>query len=82
RRWRTPGDEQNTQVPALTYPAIPAADEFYQYSSALVERGDHIRLRDIRVSWDMPIKNQQFMWLKACKLYAYINNIGIIWRAN
>jgi hypothetical protein len=30
----------------------------------------------------MPIKNQQFMWLKACKLYAYINNIGIIWRAN
>lgn len=82
RRWRTPGDEQNTQIPALTYPAIPAADEFYQYSSALVERGDHIRLRDIRLSWDMPIKKEQFMWLKACKLYAYINNVGIIWRAN
>ena len=82
RRWRTPGDELRTQVPAATYPAIPAADEFYQYSSALIERGDHIRLRDIRLNWDIPIKNSNKLSIKACRVYAYINNIGIIWRAN
>lgn len=81
-RWRNPGDELMTQVPSMVYPAVPARDEFYQYSSVLIEKGDHIRLNDIRIGWDLPMKSFRRLPITACRFYAYANNIGILWRAN
>ena len=81
-RWRNPGDELFSNIPSMVYPAVPARDEFYQYSTALIEKGDHIRLNDIRISWDLPLKNRNRSLLQTCRFYAYVNNIGIIWRAN
>lgn len=81
-RWKNPGDEVTTQIPSWVYPAIPARDEFYQYSTALVEKGDHIRLRDIRISYQLLLKQTNRSGIKSCQLYAYINNISILWRAN
>ncbi|MBL0884208.1 MAG: SusC/RagA family TonB-linked outer membrane protein, partial [Chitinophagaceae bacterium] len=82
KRWRNPGDEAFTQIPSMIYPNIPARDEFYLYSQALIEKGDHIRLRDIRLTWELPLKAKQALGLKSCRIYSYINNIGILWRAN
>lgn len=81
-RWRNPGDELLSNIPSMVYPAVPARDEFYQYSTALIEKGDHIRLNDVRISWDLPLKNRNRLPLQACRFYAYVNNIGIIWSAN
>jgi TonB-linked SusC/RagA family outer membrane protein len=81
-RWRNPGDELFSNIPSIVYPAVPARDEFYQYSTALIEKGDHIRLNDVRISWDLPLKNRNRSLLQTCRFYAYVNNIGIIWRAN
>lgn len=81
-RWQKPGDEKNTQVPSRVYPAVPARDEFYQYAEVLVENGNHIRLRDTRLSYDLPVHKWQNKIIKRAQLYGYINNIGIIWRAN
>jgi len=82
RRWRNPGDELFTHIPSMVYPAVPARDEFYQYSAVLVEKGDHIRLNDVRISWDLPLKKGNRSAIQTCRFYAYANNIGIIWRAN
>ncbi len=82
RRWRNPGDELFTHIPSMVYPAVPARDEFYQYAAILVEKGDHIRLNDVRISWDLPLKKMTRLPLHSCRFYAYVNNIGIIWRAN
>lgn len=82
RRWRNPGDELFSNIPSMVYPAVPARDEFYQYSTALIEKGDHIRLNDVRISWDLPLNNRNRLSLQACRFYAYVNNIGIIWSAN
>lgn len=78
-RWQQPGDELTTDVPSLSYPSNNPRRTFYQYSEATVEKGDHIRLQDIRISYDIgslagKISNMQ--------LYGYANNVGIIWRAN
>jgi len=81
-RWQKPGDENQTDVPSLIYPAISNRDNFYLRSSAIIEKGDHIRLQDIQLSYTMMKKVFPKMPFQSLKLYAYVNNIGIIWRKN
>lgn len=75
-RWRQPGDELVTNVPSLVYPANNSRNNFYQYSEILVEKADHIRLQDIRLGYIIPSKR------RGIQVYTYLNNLGIIWRAN
>jgi len=74
KRWQQPGDEKHTNVPAMQFSPVDGSREtFYQLSSVLIDRGDHIRLQDISLSYDIKANLQA---------YCYLNNIGIIWRAN
>ena len=81
-RWQNPGDEQHTNVPSFVYPNSSARDAFYQGSEILVEKGDHIRLQYVNLSYNVnnliggrnPFKNLQ--------LYVNASSLGIIWRAN
>jgi TonB-linked SusC/RagA family outer membrane protein len=81
-RWKTPGDEQLTTVPSMIYPADPDRDNFYNYSEVTVEKADHIRLQDISISYDFNKKSFRKLPVSNIQLYAYANNLGIIWRAN
>lgn len=81
-RWQKPGDEKFTQVPSLVYPANYSRDIFYNNSSVLVERGDHIRLQDISISYDFERTQWRKLPFDHIQLYGYVNNIGIIWRQN
>jgi TonB-dependent starch-binding outer membrane protein SusC len=81
-RWQKPGDENVTNVPSIQFPPLNNNREtFYANSEALVEKGDHIRLQDITISYDL----NNTKWFKSdvrFHLYCYINNVGILWRAN
>jgi len=82
-RWLKPGDENLTNVPSMPRGGTTYLRDFvYSNSSSLVEKGDHIRLQDINVSYEL--KRSKLHWLPVERLtiYGYINNIGIIWRAN
>jgi len=81
-RWQKPGDEKTTQVPSFVYPANNSRDIFYGSSSVLVEKGDHARVQDISLGYDIDKSTCHWLPLKHVKLYAYINNVDIIWRAN
>lgn len=81
KRWRNPGDEQTTDVPAMIYPANAVRDRFYNYSEALIHRGNHIRLQDITLDYAFGIQNSESP-VKNLNIYLYANNLGIIWRAN
>ncbi len=80
QRWQVPGDEQHTNVPSLVFPANDLRTQFYQRSDILVERGDHIRLQDIRFSYQSPFKNKGL--IKSYEVFSYMTNLGILWRAN
>jgi TonB-linked SusC/RagA family outer membrane protein len=80
-RWKKNGDEKSTDIPSLIYPMDFQRSEFYNGSEVLVERGDHIRLQDIQLSYTFSNKITQ-QAVKNLKVYVYINNLGIIWRAN
>lgn len=77
-RWQKSGDENHTNVPSMIYPADPNRDTFYNLSSALVEKGDHIRLQDITAEYTF----KKIKALSNCRIYGNISNLGIIWRAN
>lgn len=77
KRWQNPGDESQTTVPSMTYPANSNRDDFYAYSEANIGKGDIMRLQDIRL---------QYQWLLMRKFpvqaYASANNVALLWKAN
>jgi len=83
KRWQKPGDELKTTVPSMPLPPVDDnRDYFYAYSQTLVDNGDNIRLQDITLNYDLTKslwKNSPFINLT---IYSYINNVGILWRAN
>ncbi len=82
KRWQKPGDEKFTNVPSIIYPdANINRDNFYTSSQVLVERGDHIRLQDLSLAYNLSRLKKNWP-LKNIQLYTYLNNIGILWRAN
>lgn len=78
-RWQKPGDELHTDVPAFEYP-VGSGNNVYRNSSILMERGDHIRLQDIRLGYDLPHAGQ--LGFDRIHIYLYASNLGFIWRAN
>jgi hypothetical protein len=82
KRWQKPGDERSTNVPSIIYPSNSNRDRFYRYSSILVSSADHIRLQDIRLSYNLSCLQSHNTFLAHSELYLYAENLGIIWRAN
>lgn len=81
-RWQAPGDERITNVPAMKYPADVNRETFYSRSSILVEKGDHIRWQDVQLSYTINGSKEKGSPFSQIRIYSYINNLGILWRAN
>lgn len=80
-RWQNPGDERHTQVPSMPAVQNNNRNTFYMFSEALVEKGDHIRMQDIRLSYDLIGDGIRKFPLGKMQVYLYANNIGILWKA-
>jgi hypothetical protein len=81
-RWQKPGDEKTTFVPALP-DVSDARYSFYSNSSDLVIRGDHIRLNDIRLSYDIDKSTFKQLPLNNLRFFIMANQLGLIlWKAN
>ncbi|WP_118195910.1 SusC/RagA family TonB-linked outer membrane protein [Albibacterium indicum] len=78
-RWQVPGDETHTDIPALYYPLDGNREGFYSLSEALVRRGDHLRLRDIRLSYRTSAPD---IGLKNIEVFVLGTNLGLIWTLN
>lgn len=81
-RWQQPGDERFTQVPSLPEVYDNNREMIYTYSSVLVEKGDHIRLQDVSLSYTLDRTHIQRLPFSRVELYSYLNNIGILWKAS
>ncbi|WEK21646.1 MAG: SusC/RagA family TonB-linked outer membrane protein [Candidatus Pedobacter colombiensis] len=82
KRWQKPGDELTTQVPSMPTQININRDNFYSYSETLVGKGDHIRLQDIRLDYSFSGKRLQDIFIKNLNVFVYLNNIGILWKAD
>lgn len=77
-RWQEPGDENQTIIPSLPQNRDSFRDNFFAFSSALVERGDHIRLQDVRIGYEFQAPSNAFR----LELFTYVNNLAILWKAS
>ncbi|HMK25591.1 MAG TPA: SusC/RagA family TonB-linked outer membrane protein [Chitinophagaceae bacterium] len=84
KRWQKPGDEAFTNVPSFIYPnPSTRRDVFYQFSEITVEKGDHIRLEDIKIGYTINKRNSGKYFFKTIEIYSYIANLNVlIWKAN
>jgi len=81
QRWKAVGDELHTSIPSVPSVRNALRDEFYLYSDVLVGKGDHIRLQDITLAYELS-KAFARLKLRGVSLYGYVNNVGLIWTAN
>lgn len=81
-RWQQPGDEKHTVVPSLPSVTNAQRDNFYRFSSDLVEKGDNVRLQDINLSYKFGRGSLRFLPGADLQVYLYAANLGILWRAN
>lgn len=81
-RWQKPGDENLTHVPAVPAVANDRRDSFYTGSSILVAKGDHIRLDDLNLSYELPPRFLKRTPFKSLRLYSYARNLGLLYKAN
>ncbi|SEM32722.1 TonB-linked outer membrane protein, SusC/RagA family [bacterium A37T11] len=82
KRWQKPGDEKFTNVPSMIYPYDSSRDHIYSHSEVLIDKGDQIRLKDIRLSYDLTKIQMHRFPFSHVQFYAVAENIGLIWRAN
>lgn len=82
-RWRKPGDEAFTNVPALTADTYGSYSvQRYLNSDINVLKGDYIRLREISLSYRLPRSILEKLRVEQVSLTGSVRNIGFIWRAN
>jgi TonB-linked SusC/RagA family outer membrane protein len=82
KRWRSPGDERMTNIPSMVYPSLYGRDDFYSWSSALVTKGDQLRLQYINMGYNFSPGKLIKAKLKDFQVWLNISNLGIIWKAN
>lgn len=83
-RWAKPGDELLTHVPGhpTDLATMGQRDQLYQYSTLTASKGDHVRLEDISLEYDVDDSVWGGTPFRNLKLALYTRNLGIIWRAN
>lgn len=79
KRWQAPGDENHTYVPSVPSVANSNRDFFYAYSEVLVEKGDHIRLQDVRLSYSPSAGKSKVF--QDYSIFLYASHLGILWKA-
>lgn len=78
-RWQNAGDELYTSIPSMpSTDASPIRDFAYSNASKLTLRADHIRLRDITISYKM----KRRAMVPEITFYGFMDNVGLLWTAN
>ncbi|WPR75230.1 SusC/RagA family TonB-linked outer membrane protein [Algoriphagus sp. NG3] len=81
-RWMQEGDEMKTQIPSMPGAQDSFRNTFFLGSESLIEKGDHIRLQDVKLSYSFNAMKSAGQSLRNLSLYTYANNLGILWKAS
>ncbi|WP_341835536.1 SusC/RagA family TonB-linked outer membrane protein [Chitinophaga pollutisoli] len=82
-RWKTPGDEARTNVPSQPYPVNFSREQFYEFSEVNYEKGDHIRLQDIQLTYNWTNNRYTRFPVKSASAFLLAGNLNLfIWKAS
>ena len=83
-KWKQPGDEKFTYVPAgggLNGYNLFEAD-IYSGSEVLYSRGDHIAIQDINLGYALASRRSSPTFFKSARIFLYARNLGFLWKAD
>ena len=83
KSWKKAGDERVTNVPGFLENYPDRRYTAYSNSAVLIEKGDHIRLQDVRIDYQLNLlsKGVEKKGINV-NVYLYANNIAFIWKAS
>ncbi|NLU95944.1 SusC/RagA family TonB-linked outer membrane protein [Chitinophaga sp. Ak27] len=81
QRWRKPGDEAFTNVPGLSGNSGAGLIR-YVNSDINVLPGDHIRLREVSLTYEVPVTWYQRLPVKNISLTGAARNLALLWTKN
>lgn len=81
-RWQKVGDEAFTDVPSNTLESNSNRDAFYNGSSVLIEKADHIRLQYINLNYHFSKNFLGSTMFKDLSLSVNLSDLGLLWKAN
>lgn len=81
QRWRKPGDEAATDIPAMIYPIPFQSESFYPFAEPFVERGDHIRLQYLDLRYGFTKAVLPSIPFNRMDLYVNVSNLGLLWKS-
>ncbi len=86
-RWMQAGDENRTNVPAIatqrqnqTIDNLNLAYNAYNYSTVRVAKGDHIRLKEISLAYDLPEHLLSKLWVKSLSAKIQVSNLCLLYK--
>ncbi len=82
KRWQQPVTSSSPIYLHYFTPGDSNRDYFYSNSSTLVEKGDHIRLQFINLSYRFIFHDRKKMPASRAQVFLNGSNLGILWRAN
>lgn len=83
-RWRVPGDEANTDIPAYIASSSLAAQRMTSlYTSSLgnIVSASYAKLRDVTLTYSLPEKMTKNIFIDNFQVYGQVNNI-MLWKNN
>lgn len=81
-RWKDKGDELSTNIPSFIYPNDDQRDSFYLMSEATVDKGDHVKLQFVNMSYEISEVFLRKTPVRAMQLYFNMDNLGVLWKAS
>lgn len=81
-RWKQPGDERHTNVPAMAEDVNASRDLMYLQSELLIERGEHIRLEDLSLSYTFTPRFKSLKKASSVEIFFNARRMGVIWAKN
>ncbi|MBL7760965.1 MAG: SusC/RagA family TonB-linked outer membrane protein [Sediminibacterium sp.] len=82
-RWQKTGDELKANIPSMVYPVNSNRDIFYNYSEVLIEKGDYLRLHDIRLAYSILPKSERGKdFIQSIQIYSTVSNVGYLYKAS
>jgi len=81
KRWQKAGDENITNVPGVSGAAAAVSLQRYQQSDINVLKGDYIRLRELSLTYALPLSRFTKV-AKTADLSFGLRNLGLLWKAN
>lgn len=81
-RWKAPGDEKYTHVPAAIAMSelSQLATPIYGYSEVLVKSGSNVRLQDLSIAYSIASTGKLRLPVESLKLYVQARNLGVVWK--